>query len=230
MAYNGGLEDTQNNWPFSVRYTASPYRKSKFPVVLDSPPPPALPPVSTLPQVPTTSMLENNGSSSNTPLAHWFTNGNSSGNSHHHFHGNGLPPYHPLQYVNTMAGLSQNYRRGYYNNNNDNDVYVDDTRNSAGFSHIQQQQQQSESHHQYSIAGSDRQQQQQLQHQHHHHNHYGLPVGSSDPNFFMRYPLRHLRPNNTCSYLSHHPAHHQVTFYIIKLLQISPHPATPKAV
>ncbi|CAG7820464.1 unnamed protein product [Allacma fusca] len=31
MAYNGGLEDPQN-WPFSVRYTASPYRKSKFPV------------------------------------------------------------------------------------------------------------------------------------------------------------------------------------------------------
>lgn len=31
MSYNGGLEDPQS-WPFSVRYTASPYRKSKFPV------------------------------------------------------------------------------------------------------------------------------------------------------------------------------------------------------
>src|SRR5665811_1412200 len=47
MSYNGGInsggnvgavgqEESQNpqncnNWPFSVRYTASPYRKSKFP-------------------------------------------------------------------------------------------------------------------------------------------------------------------------------------------------------
>lgn len=35
MALNGNVEDPQN-WPFSVRYTASPYRKSKFPV--DTPP------------------------------------------------------------------------------------------------------------------------------------------------------------------------------------------------
>jgi len=49
MAYNGSSEDPQN-WPFSVRYTASPYRKSKFPVPPETsgPPPPLLiPPTGT---------------------------------------------------------------------------------------------------------------------------------------------------------------------------------------
>lgn len=52
MSYNGGvsggLEDPQNsqsnNWPFSVRYTASPYRKSKYPPASGGQEGPALPP------------------------------------------------------------------------------------------------------------------------------------------------------------------------------------------